>query len=70
MNRLAGLLLALHFFVAGGAPVFAQQDQDSGNEPAATVTVVPTRSFVLDYLIVGGLVVAALFAVCRSGQRH
>jgi hypothetical protein len=77
MKRFASPLLALSLFVAGAvsplacAPVFAQEDQGSASDPApTTVTPVPTRSFALDYVIVGGLVVAVLFAVCRSGQRH
>jgi hypothetical protein len=80
MNRFASLILLLGLVVGGmtsspiASPVFAQEDdeaaEEAAGEPATTVTVTPTRSFVLDYFIVGGLVAAALYAVCRSGQRH
>jgi hypothetical protein len=52
-------LVALFVLAWGASPAWAQ----------TTVTFQPTRSFFWDWVIVGVLTAAALFAVCRSSRR-
>ncbi|WP_166829399.1 hypothetical protein [Thalassoroseus pseudoceratinae] len=55
-------------------PVAAQTEADPNttppqNAPTPPTQIVQTQSFVVEYIIVGGLAGLALFAVCKSSRR-
>ena len=64
-----GIVLILSSWTA--SPVAAQTDEETTPTTPATPTtqVVQTRSFLVEYAIVGGLAGLALFAVCKSSRR-
>ncbi len=61
--------VALLLWSWAASPTVAQTDGETPPPAAPTTQVVQTRSFLVEYAIVGGLAGLALFAVCKSSRR-